>query len=223
MPGTPTDRYYFGDFRLWLQGIDHAELPARGVLQEFQGVDQTHGLMIPASSNTTLRIRVRTFGAPNPSSIDRKGFRSVLAQVRAGLVARSLRADPLVWIEDDTVTDTVTSFAGSTITAAGHPFADGDVVLVRRLGVGLWSLATVSAAGAGGFDVTAVGTTTLHAIQPADEIYRVEGYYLGAIAEGIDTVPPKDDGDFYADELAYTFATSGLYTYERTAAATVGS
>lgn len=222
MPGTPTDRYYFGDFKLWGPGIDHAEIPARGTLQEFQGVDQEHALLIPASSNTSLRLRVRTFGEPNPASKTRPGFRSVLAGERRGLVVRSEVADPLVWIEDDTVTDTVSSYAAPTITAAGHPFANGDVVLVRRAGLGLWSLATVSNAAANTFDVAAVAQTTLHAIAAADEIYLVEAYWLGMIFENLDTVPPKDDGDWYADELAYTFAGAGRYVYERTAAA-VGS
>lgn len=221
--GAPTERYYFGDFRLWREGIHHWEIPTRGVTQEFEGVDQEHALVLPASSNTKLELAVRCLGAPNPADKTQKGWRALLRALRRGLVDRSLRSDPLVWIQDDGVSDVVGSYAAPQITANGHPFTNGDVVLVRRAGLGLWSLATVSSAAANTFDVAAVAGTSLHAIQAADELFLVEEYYLGMVGQLVEpAVPQTDQADVYAPELVYKFKGSGRYDYARTSAS-VGS
>lgn len=218
---APNERYFYGDLRLWQYGLDHVEAPMRGQLLKFQGVDQKRALVIPASANNELELKVRCFGAPNPASKTRRGFRAVLRAMRVALEDRSLRADPVVWVEDDARSKAVTGFATPTITSAGHGFSNGDVVLVRRLGAGLFSLATVGAAAANTFQVTPVAGTTLHAIAAADEIHLVEGYWLGMTFAGLDEVAPGDE-DWWTEGIGYRFAGSGSTSYARTTAA-VGS
>lgn len=217
----PNERYFYGDLRLWQHGLDHVEAPARGQLLSFQGVDQKRALVIPASANHQLELAVRCFGAPNPASKTRRGFRAILRALRVALEDRSLRADPVVWVEDDSRSKVVGGYAAPTITSVAHGFADGDVVLVRRLGAGLFSLATVSAAAADTFVVTAVAGTALHAIAAADEIHLVEGYWAGMVFAGLAPVTPGDE-DWWTEGLEYRFSGSGSSSYARTTAA-VGS
>ncbi len=218
---TPNERYFYGEFRLWQDGLDHHELPTRGTLQTFQGVDRLRGLVIPASPGNLLGLEVRTVGNPNPSTRTRRGFRAIIRAVRVGLEARSARSDPVTWVEDSTVSDSVDSYAAPTVTAAGHTYINGDVVLIRRAGLGLWSLATVSNVGAGVFDVAAVTGGQLHAIAGSDEIHLVEAYWLGMVLAGAPTVAPAGP-DHYAMEIRHSFLGAGLYDYARTTA-TVGS
>lgn len=218
---APNERYFYGDFRLYHHGLEHVEVPARGQLLSFQGVDQKRALVIPASANHQLELQVRCFGAPNTASKTRRGFRALLRALRVALEDRSLRADPVVWVEDDSRSKSVTSFGAPTVTSAGHGFSNGDVVLVRRLGAGLFSLATVSNAAANTFDVTAVAGTALHAIAAADEIHLVEGYWTGMVFAGLEPVQPGEE-DWWSDGVGYRFAGSGSSSYARTGAS-VGS
>ena len=220
---TPTERYYYGDFRLWKHGRGHVEQWSRQTTLVFDGVDQVYGLVVPAAPSALLDVTVACMGPPNPAANTQAGWRSVVRAVGAGLLDRSARADPVVWIQDDTVTDTVDAFGDPLLTANGHPFANDDVVLIRRAGAGLWSLATVSVALTNSFHVTAVTGTSLHAIQAGDEIYLVEAYWLGMVSKLMRPVPvPDEDADTFADKVEYEFQGSGRYTYSRTAAA-VGS
>jgi len=211
------ERYYFGDFKLYGAGLDHDPQGERGVLQEFDGVDQDYALVIAASPSQRLELVVITLGEPNPASKTTKGWKAIREAVRAALEGRADTADPVVWIEDDTLADLVDSYSAPTVTATAHPYANGDVVLIRRAGA--WSLATVSNATANTYDVTAVGQTTLHAIAAADEVYLVEGYWLGMVYGGV--TPTDAEGSWYG-ELSWRFRGSGRYRYSRTAAA-VGS
>lgn len=220
--GVPNERYYYGDLRLWQHGLEHAEAPSRGQLLSFQGVDQLRALVIPASPNNDLEVGVRCFGAPNPASKTRAGFRAILRAMRAALEARSARGDPLVWVEDDTRSKAVSAYAAPTVTSAAHGLSTGDVVLIRRLGAGLFSLVTVTVTGANTFTVAAVAGTALHAIAAADEIHLVEGYWLGMVFAGLDRIEPAPDQDWWSDGIGYRFKGSGSSTYARTTA-TVGS
>lgn len=223
MPGAPTSRYYFGDFRLWKAGDTHVEEPQRAVALEYQGVDQERALIVPSSPNLSLPLRVLCLGEPNPVAANRRGWKALVAALRRGLEARSERADPVVWVEDDSRSKLVTGYAAPTVTSAAHGFSNGDVVLVRRAGPGLWSLATVGAAAANTFTVTAVAGGQLHAIQAGDEIHLVEAYYLQNVYLGLEPVVPGAEGDdWLAERVTYLFKSSGRYTYNRTAA-TVGS
>lgn len=218
---APQERYYFGDVRLHKHGIDHVGAPARRVMQTFDGVDQIRALVLPASASNSRGVRVRCFAAPNAASPDRKGFRSDLEAMARLLEARSLRSDPLVWIEDDTLSKAVGGYAAPAVTCVAHGRTTGDVVLIRRLGLGLFSLATVTVTGADTFNVAAVAGTALHAIAAADEIHLVEEYYLGMAFAAMGEVQPGE-GDFWSDGVQYGFLGSGSVWYARTASS-VGS
>lgn len=218
---APNERYFWGDFRLYQHGYDHAEVPVRGQLLKFQGTDQKRALVIPASSNNELGLEVRCFAPPNSASKDRKGFRSILRAVRVALEDRSLRADPVVWVEDDSRSKVVGGYAAPTVTSVAHGFSNTDVVLVRRAGAGLFSLGVVSAVAADTFVITATGGTALHAIAAGDEIHLVEGWWSGMVYAGLDRIPPGED-DSWSDAAVYRFAGSGSSSYARTTAS-VGS
>lgn len=222
MPGAPTSRYYFGDFRLWKCGDTHLEDPTRQPVQEHVGVDNDHVLVVTNTLGQGLGLAVLCVGEPNPVATNAKGWRALKAALRTGLWARGLRKDPVTWVADDTRSKAVTSWAAPTVTSAAHGFSNGDVVLVRRAGLGLWSLAAVSAAAANTFNLTAVAGTSLHAIQAADELHLVEAYYLGMASLGFVAPVPDERGDWMAERVTYNFRGAGRYTYNRTAA-TVGS
>lgn len=221
--GAPTERYYYGDFRLWQHGRGHVEEYARQVTLTFDGVDQVRGLVIPVAPSALLDLTVTCMGLPNPASRTQRGWRALVSAINRGLVERSARADPVVWVQDDEVTDTVGGFAAGVVSANSHPFLDADVVLIRRATAGAWSLAAVSNALTHTFEVAPVTGTALHAIQAGDEIFLVEAYWLGMVATLPKAVAANTtDGDWWAEGIEYGFRGSGLYTYARTAAA-VGS
>lgn len=221
--GAATGRAYYGDFRLWREGIEYVERPARASVQEFEGVDQDFALVIPSSVNARLEVLVRCLGYPNPVQRDRAGFRSILRAVRAGMQARADRLDALVWIEDDTTLRTLSGVAGPLQTSAPHGYSTGDVLLIRRAGVGLWTLLTATVVGADTFTGAAVTGTILHALQPGDEVLRVDAYWVGMVAQPFpQAVEPQDSGDYWNPSIEYAFQGSGEHTYAR-AAATVGS
>jgi hypothetical protein len=217
--GAATGRLYYGDFRLWREAIEPKERYGRTLLQEFQGIDQPRVLVVPASANAGLDLEARCLGFPNPSSKNRKGWVAVKRALRTGMEARLHRTDPVVWVEDDTRSKNVTSVLGVTITSNAHGFNNGDVVLVRRLGVGLWSLAVVGGTTANSFTVAAVAGTSLHAIQAADEVHLVEAYWLGMVWKDFQ---PEGEMGWYAKEVVYTFRGSGALSYARSQAS-VGS
>lgn len=225
--GAPIDRIYFGDFRLWQAALGPpSEVPKRSVLQQFSGVDQANELVVPASSNMGLELLARTVGEPNPAAKTELGWAAIKRALRQALTARSLRSDPLCYVSDPVnFGDTVGSYAAPVITAAGHPFSNGEVVLVRRAGVGDFSLGAVSSVLTNTFVLGGVaGGPAFHAIAPGDEIFRVDLYWLGLAVTGPpEAVPPNEtDGDWFAPQVTYRFRGAGRYDYARIAAA-VGS
>jgi hypothetical protein len=218
--GAPTGRVYYGDLRLWREGIAPEERYGRILLQEFQGIDQARVLVIAASANAGLDLEVRCLGFPNPSAKNRRGWIAVKRALRVAMDARIHRTDPVVWIEDDTTRRVVTSYGGSPAVnvAGGHPHANGDVVLIRRLGVGLFSLGTVMNATGTAFDVASVlmPGLPLHAIQAGDEILLVEAYWPGMVWRDFE---PRGEQGWYAKDVAYSFRGSGSASYARTTAA----
>lgn len=218
--GAPTARLYYGDFRLWREAIAPEERYARTLLQEFQGIDQARVLVIAASGNAGLDLEARCLGFPNPSAKNRKGWVAVKRALRLGMDARIHRTDPVVWVEDDTRSKAVTAYAPGTVTAPGNDAQVGDVILLRRAGVGLWSLATVQGIPVpGSLTILPVAGTTLHAIAAGDELHLVEAYWLGMVWRDFE---PRGDAGWYAKEVAYAFRGSGASSYARTVAA-VGS
>lgn len=221
--GAATGRFYYGDFRLWREAIAPEERYARTLLQEFQGIDQPRVLVIAASGNAGLDLEARCLGFPNPDSKNRAGWVAVKRGVRVGMDARIHRTDPLVWVQDDTTLRVLTSVGGSPSlnVAGGHPYQNGDVVLIRRAGVGLFSLGTVTGATGTAFDIASVliPGLVLHAIQAGDEVLLVEAYWLGMVWKDFEA---RSDMGWYAKEVVYSFRGSGATTYARTQAA-VGS
>jgi len=217
--GAATGRFYYGDFRLWREAIAPEERYGRTVLQEFQGVDQPRALVIAASANAGLDLECRCLGFPNPSAKNRRGWVAIKRGVRVGMEARLHRTDPVVWIEDDTTRRVLTSVGGSPAlnVAGGHPYINGDVVLVRRAGVGLFSLGTVSGATGTAFNVSSLMVgIPLHALAAGDETFLVEAYWDGMVWRDFE---PRNELGWYAKEVGYSFRGSGASTYARTAAA----
>jgi hypothetical protein len=215
-------RYAYGDFLLWREGIGHVEEDVRGDLQVHPGADRTEALVVPASPNFNLQVVVKTLGFPNPASKDQKGWRSTMAALRKGLRARSERADPLVWIEHDLPTRVLSAVAPNLKITGGHGFVNGDVVLIRRLGVGLYSLGTVAVVDADEFNVTSLAGA-LHAIAVNDDVYLVEQYWYPMVYQRVAPAEPQQKGDWWGKELVYTFLGPGTSTYERTSSSTVGN
>lgn len=215
---TPNERYYFGDVRLYQHGLEHVEDPQRQVLQSFTGVDRERVLVIPASPNHGLGLEVKCFGAPNAASVTRKGLRAILRAMRELLESRSTRADPVVWVEDDSTLRVLSGVAGPLMTSANHPYVVGDRLLIRRTGAGLWSLVSVlTTPGANTFTAAAVAGTVLHALQPGDQVLLVEGYWVGMVFQAMPRVDPAEE-DWWAAAISYRFLGSGTYTYARTTA-----
>ena len=220
--GAATGRFYYGDFRLWREAITPEERYARTQLQEFQGIDQPRALVIAASANAGLDLDCRCLGFPNPASKTRKGWVAVKRALRVGMDARVHRTDPVVWVEDDRTLRVLTGVGGSPAfhVATGHPFVNDDVVLVRRAGVGLFSLGTVSGATGTSFDLASVLATPLHPIQVGDEALLVEAYWDGMVWKDFE---PRNEQGWYAKEVVYAFRGAGTSSYARTSAAAVGS
>ena len=220
--GAATGRFYYGDFRLWREAIAPEEHYARTLLQEFQGIDQPRALVIAASGNAGLDLQCRCLGFPNPGSKTKKGWVAVKRGLRVGMDARIHRTDPVVWVEDDTTLRVLTSVGGSPLlnVAGGHPYVNGDVVLVRRAGVGLFSLGTVLGATGTAFNISSLMVgIPLHAFMAGDEVLLVEAYWAGMVWRDFE---PQNELGWWAKEVVYTFRGSGALTYARTAA-TVGS
>src|SRR5438045_987234 len=133
--GAPNERYYFGDVRLYQHGMGHDGDGQRGSVQEFQGVDQKRALVTALSPNLARDLVVQCMAPPQAAARNRKGFRGALEEMRELLEARSDRADPVAWVEDDARSKVVGAYAAPLVTSVAHGYATGDVLLVRRLGV----------------------------------------------------------------------------------------
>lgn len=220
--GTPTGRLYYGEFRLWREAYEPQEVPNRGVLQTFQGVDQLEELVVPSSPNHGLELVATCLGFPNPASATTKGWVALARGLRRALWDRSLRMDPLVWVEDDTTLRVLSGVAGPLQTSAAHGYSTGDVLLIRRAGAGLWSLVTATVVGPTTFNAVAVTGTSLHALAPGDEVLRAEAWWVSCAFAGLEPMKAGPGGRYFAQEVVYKFRTSGRYSGTRTAAA-VGS
>jgi|SRR5688572_26088115 len=208
------ERYYFGDWRLYGTPDDHFDQPERGAVLEFEGSDQDHALVIPANPNWRETVVVRLLVTPNASDRSYKGLKALVRTQRAALIVRSSRADPFVWVQDDARSKAVGGYAAPVVTSNAHGFSNGDVLLVRRAGAGLWSLVTASAVAANTFNVAAVPGTTLHAIAAADEIHLVEEYRLGCVLASHPDVERQEEPTF-REGFELGFRASGRYTYAR--------
>lgn len=214
-----TSRYHWGDLRLWQHGKTHIVEDAPTVEQVFQGVDRTRALIVPGSSNDLLSVEVRTLGMPHPTQPDQAGVKTQERAMRAAIRTRRATLYPVVWTVDDTTVKVVGSYAAPTVTCVAHGRSTGDVVLIRRPGAGLYSLATVTYLTADTFSIVTVSGASLHAIATSDEIHLVEWYLLGCRCVGMSPVTPTPGkGEWYAPDVSYRFVSSGQYEYSRTTA-----
>lgn len=182
---------------------------SRGLTQTFQGVDRTRGLVVPNSPNWLLNLEVITAVSPE-STYTKAAFRArEIATVNA-LVARSEAVAPVVWIEDSTKSKTVGSITGTTVTTTGHGFSTGDRVLIRRTGLGLYSVCTVGTTTSNTFVVS--GAT--HTIQAGDDIHLIEEYHGEMAYTGSDAI--QSPGDYYTESWSHKFMGPGSTYYTRT-------
>lgn len=222
-PGTPTSRYFHGDLRLYHHGEDHVEEPLRAPPQEHQGVDQDRIYLVPSSPSHSLNVHVSCLAVPNSAAVTAAGWKAQVAALRRAREARAERLDPLVWVARDDLSTAVSAWAAPNLTCPGNTYGIGDVLLVRRLGVGLWSLVSVTGVPGGGVvAVAAVSPTALHAIQNGDEVHLVEAYYQGMAWTQLEPIGPGRFGGWVSERLSYGFRGAGLLTYNRTASS-VGS
>lgn len=213
-----TQRIYFGDYRLWREPIEPPleKDCARTVTQEFQGLDRDRALLVSASSSTAQNLVARCLGFPSTTATTMRAWLSLKRAIRRSLVERSQRKDPLVYIEDDTLSKTVASYLAPNATVNGHGRSVGDRLLIRRAGTGLWSLVRVTVvADPNTIAIAAETGTTIHALENGDEVHLVEAYWLGAVWL---SMTPQNEMGWYAKELTYVFRYAGILDYARTAA-----
>lgn len=214
-----TGRYHWGDLRLWHHGKTHIVDDAPTLDQVFQGTDRTRVLIVPVSQNDQASIEVHTVGMPHPTQPDQAGVKTQERAMRAAIRSRRAVLYPVAWTVDDTTVKVVGSYAAPTVTCVGHGRATGDVVLIRRAGAGLFSIATVTVTGADTFTIVTVSGASLHAIAAGDEIHLVEWYMLGCRCVGMSPVAPvPGKGEWFAPDVTYRFTSSGQYEYNRTTA-----
>lgn len=217
----PNERFYWGDFRLADHAIDHDGDADGEAPQEFTGVDQIRRLVIPGSPNDGFTVGLRALLNSGSGAASRRAFRARHQAMLAALTLRRRRQDPLIWVEDTTRSKVVTSYATGTLTtSAAHGLATGDVVLIRRLGAGLFTLATFTSTAPTTGTLVAVTGGQIHAIAALDEVHLVEAYWIGMTLASKPKVPPQDGDHWGVCEFA--FRGSGRYLYSRTSTS-VGS
>lgn len=201
---------YYGDLKLETELRSIVPSEARGNVQVHIGVDRLRALYVTTSPNYTTPLEVRCFWAPE-SDFSKTGFRAREMAVREALVARSEELHPVFWIEDDSLSKTVGSYSAPSVTSTSHGFSDGDVVLIRRLGSGLYTYGQISNATTNTFDL---GDS--HGITTGDDIHLVEKYWAGMVYNQMGAITPAEHGDYYAEDVTYSFSGSGDTTYQRT-------
>lgn len=208
------ERVYFGDFRLYGDVEDFDVSDERGLVQTFQGVEREDALVVALSSNFTKQARVETVGVPNTADRTRAGFNALKRALRSSLRARSQRADPLVYVRDDSTATTVAATGATIRTAAAHGFTTGDYALIVRPGLGLFTLAQVTVVDADEFTCA-----TTHAVLAGDVVVRADEWYKGMVYAGLAAQMGSDK--WFAGSLVYSFVGTGA-EYAR-ATASVGA
>jgi hypothetical protein len=204
---------FYGDLQLGSELRAIVPSQARGNLQVHQGGDRLRALVTAASPNLTTALDVQTFIAPD-STFSKKGFRSYEMAMRGALTSRANRTDPVMWIETSTPTRTVGSFASPTVTCNGHGLSNGNVVLIRRSGVGYYTLSTISGVTTNTFVVVSLSSS--HTITAGDNIYLVEQAYYGCVWQDLAEMQPAPNGDYYCEMASFKFLASGSTTYSAT-------
>ncbi len=201
---------FYGDLKLETELRSIIPSESRGNAQVHVGVDRLRALHVTSSPNYSVSLEVHCFWGPE-TDFSKTGFRAREMAQREALVARSESLHPVFWIEDDTLSKTVGSYSAPTVTSTSHGFSDGDVVLIRRLGSGLYTYGAISNATTNTFDLA-----DNHGITTSDDIHLVESYWAGMVYGQMGAIQPSEHGDYYAEDVPYSFSGSGDSTYQRT-------
>lgn len=204
----PTRLAFLGDLQLGSELRHIIPAQERRVTQLFDGVDRSRALIVPASPNITYNLNVITFFAPE-STYSKESFRAREWLIREALISRSEATYPLIWATE--LNKTVSNYTGSTVTAAGHGMSNGNYTLIRRNGVGLYTLSAIGNVATDTFDITAG-----HAVQAGDDVYLVERYWNGCLFVAFESLEPSENGDYYSEMGKFTFACSGSSYYSKT-------
>lgn len=213
-------RAYWGDLRLWYAAINYVESTPRGASITVPGIDRTEALHIHTSPNFGGDVEIHTVFLP--SALTQEDHRARVAAMLTALEARAglnQPAHPLVWVADNARSRVVDSYAAPVVTSAGHGFANGDVVLMRRLGPGLYGVGYVSNVTANTFTVVFENDWGGgYAVQGGDDILLVERVWAGHGYQGMGPLPldPASGGDYFAADTVYTFSGSRASGYTRT-------
>lgn len=209
-------RAFFQDLKLWGVYLRPTTTDRRQV-HEHEGIDQPYALVIPTSPNHGGTVRVATVWEPGDTPTWQT-FRARERALRHALYARSDKTGPLC-IVDDANKATVSLFSSGVITLASTPpyaFQVGDAILVRRLGVGLYTLATVAAIGSWPPYTVTLGTVIQYGeipadtIQPGDDVHKVELAWSGLTFESFPELVSGEHGDYYAEEAGFVFRGLGV-------------
>lgn len=227
---TARGRFFYGDLELWREAARApVEQPTRRVAQVFDGVDQLEALVVGNSPNHQLVLRLPALGFPNPASATTKGWLAISRQMRRDLWDRGLRTDPVAWVEDLTLSKAVQTYvAGLVTTTTAHGLVVGQVVLIRKKGVGNWLLGNVATTPSGTtFTVSmSAGMANPDAYVPvaADDVHVVEAWWGGCAHGAVDAMQADvETGAWFAQEVAYRFTTSGRYSWAATDATAVSA
>lgn len=204
-------RAYFQDLKLW--GVFKKPLAAEAeAVQVHQGVDAPTALVLPMG-NATGSLTVLNTWQPE-TSLTWLDFRAREKALRAALQARQVRGP--VCIVDDAKSSTVAGVAAGVLTLTSVPpyqFQVNDYVLVRKLGVGSWSLCKLSAVGAWPAYTVTVGvlqTSGSHTIAIGDDVLKVE---ISWGDMSFINFPPlmgdQEAGDYFARDVPFTFQGVG--------------
>lgn len=211
-------RYYWGDLRLWKTGRKHKRPNSRGQMLEYQGDDQQHTLLIPASPNFSGEMAVVTaFDPPDTSQPTSERFHLAIDQYQEAMEARANGyLHPLVLVHDATdLTAVIDSLAAPEITCpVAHPFLVGDRVLCRRNGLNLYSILVVATVPS---STKFTYTGASHTILAGDTLVRVSAYWDDVAYLNGPECSEAERGQFYSPEALWRFKAPATATYRRVA------
>ena len=211
-------RIYYGDLRLWRTGRYIEAKRPRGGMQVYEGIDSKDALVLPTSPNYNTELECHTLFDPTADAngdFTRFSLQSIVDAMSEALVARSAARAPVCWIEDSsdtTVNRSISAVAGGLLTVGSNSFANNDWVLVRRLGVGLWTLSQVS-----GRTATQITVTAAHPITTSDTVMLVHQFWKNMVFDSNQGIGVGKDGGHFSDDVTYPFKGTcpAAYRYSR--------
>jgi hypothetical protein len=193
-------RAYWGD--LLLPKI-HRKTEVSDVFEAPQihkGIDRASARILSINRNWSAQLAVRTFWSPD-ADYTAKAHEAYEAAFRAAVLARCEVPYPLFEVEDADMQ--VLSSVTPITTTTPHGWSTGNVVLVRRLGVGLYTYGAITVTGASTFTIV-----SQHAIAIGDKVFKVHRYWLYAHLAGTPrTTLKKDKPGNHEAEAVSSFLT----------------